>query len=407
MRHRSIAAVLAILAFASTSSLAGPSPLTDADRKAFAWFDGIGLPSCAGKPYVRVRWVQDGAEPDAPGRDEVWEVDGFVVAERDGLMTLLDGDLWPRKVERKPSPGWTGAVLPLDLARVARAATSRLRAVLEDPGAVEAMDELYRGVRIRFGDEGQTLALARHCAEKGLEREAHALLEAARALPHAGASAGAPLEDVAAGQMAESVIWRIVYDFGDESISRARLLERFRGWRKSFPASPHVARADDAMRVLAPMVAEDAARPAVPDAELESLPPERRALELVQRLRDQTGDVFMGRDGRVSISTGGAGTPAGRLIAMGPAAAPALVDAVTDERFTRAVLFVEEMSFKRQVVARVGDLARVALESIAKQAFWEAPEDEPSMFQNAAAAEVQERCREWLASEGSPGGDSR
>ena len=112
----------------------------------------------------RVRWVRRGASTDTPKAADVWELDGFLVFEKDGKMTVLDGDLWPRKVSREPSPGWTGGVANLDLKRVATLAIGRLRAIKSDPGAVEGMDEIYRGIRLRFGDEGQSLAFARHCA---------------------------------------------------------------------------------------------------------------------------------------------------------------------------------------------------------------------------------------------------
>lgn len=401
MSERGIFVVGVIVAFAvlvPSATADEPSPLTDEDRRAIHWFDGIGLPSSAGKPYVRIRWVAAHVTSDTPEPADVWELDGFVVSERDGLLTVLDADLWPRRVHRTPSQGWTGNVSPVDLGDVAQAAISRLRAIREDPGAVESIDDLFRGLRLRFGDEGVAVAFASHCAHNGLEREAHELLEAARALPRrAGERKDAPIEEIAAAQIGESVIWRILFDFSAPSIPRSRLLERLRSWRKSFPASPHVARADEALRVLEPMVAEDADHPAVSDAALASLSPAERARELVYRLRDQPGDVFMTRQGRVTIDTRGPDTPAGQLLAMGRAAVPALVEAVPDARFTRAVLFIQDTTFSRQVVARVGDVARVVLERITGKESWDVPRDAPSMFQHGAAAQVQKRWREMLA----------
>jgi hypothetical protein len=391
-------AAAALLPWAAAATGGPASPLTEEDRRLFTWFDGIGLPSCASKPYVRVEWVRDGASATVPAAEDVWVVDGFVVAEDGDRMTLLDGDLWPRKLTRTPGRGWKGGVRKLELRVVVATALARLKAMATDPGAVEAMDEIYSGVRLRFGDEAQTAALARHASENGLEREAHALLDAVRALPPIPGQAAAPFDQVVARQLDEGVLWRVLFDVADADIPRARLLERLRGWRTSFPASPHLARADAVLEVLPAMVEEDAARRPVSDADLERLSPAAQAKELVYRLRDQPGDVRMGRHERVTFDLGPETSPARRLLALGPDAAPALVAAVTDARLTRAVLFIQDTAFRRIVVARVGDLARVILEAIAKDEFWDVPPDEPSMFQHAAAAEVAERCRAWLAS---------
>lgn len=402
MRHRIILmlGLFTALALSAGRPAAGDaSPLTDADRRAFAWFDGIGLPSCAGKPYVRITWVDQSTSPDAPRAERVWELDGFIVAEDAGVMTILDGDLWPRKVPREGSGDWSATIEPLDLAKIAEAAAARLRAIVEDPGAVESVDDLFRGMRIRFGDEGQALAFARHCAENGLEREAHALLEAARALPRVSGStsADAPIEEIAAAQMGEGLIWRIIFDFQDEAVARSRLLERLRGWHKSFPASRHLSRADEAIRILEPMVAEEATHRPVSDAQIAGLASDLRARELVYRLRDQPGDVAMSWAGAVYIDTEGGDTPVGRLVAMGMEAVPALIDALTDERFTRAVLFRADTAFSRQYVARVGDMARVALERITRQCFWEPTRAAPSMFQVGEQAKAQSLWKAWSA----------
>lgn len=376
-----------------------PSPLTATDRAQFAWFDGIGLPSCAGKPYVRVRWVRAGAPPDIPRAKDVWEVDGFVVAERAGMLTLLDGDLWPRKVPRTPAPGWTGGVTTLDLQHVAHLATGRLNSMRTDPGAVEGMDEMYRGIRLRFGDEAQSVALARHCAENDLEVEAHALLEAARALPPAlGADSDEELnfEELVASQLAEGVMWRILFDFADPETSRAALLTRARGWIASFPDALDAERVEDMVRILPGMVEEDAEHPAIDAQALAKLAPAEQARALLWMLRDQGGDVVRDRKGRVGVDLGADDTPARRLVALGRAAIPALVEALRDERFTRAVLFIQDTSPERLFVARVGDFARVILETITGTAYGEISENAPSLFQYGKARDVQRRWRRWL-----------
>jgi hypothetical protein len=391
-------ACLGLLLLAATAH-ADPSPLTAADRADFAWFDGIGLPSCAGKAYVRVRWVRRGAGADALSAEDVWELDGFLVAEHEGTMTVLDGDLWPRKVPRTPAGGWTGGVQTLDLERVARQVLGRLQAMRSDPGAVEGMADLYRGIRQRFGDEAQTLAFARHCAQNGLEAEAHSMLEAARALPpdpEADLPEHATLREIAAQQMSESVVWRILRDFSDRDCTRASLLARLRGWAKSFDDDRYADRVDAALEVLPGMVAEDGRHQDLDDAALARLAPAERARELIWRLRDQGGDVARTHAGGVGIELGAQDSPARRLVALGQAAVPALIGALTDARYTRAVLFLRDPSPDRLVVARVGDFAREILDAITGRSYWKVPQDMPSMFQHYEAKHVQRRWRRWL-----------
>ncbi len=405
-----LSCVLLLLGVVAPQPLAAePSPLTDADRAVFAWFDSIRLPSCAGKPYVRVRWVREGAEDPPLHAADLWEVDGFLVAEEGGTMTLLDGDLWPRKISREPAPGWTGRVEPLELARIARLALGRLVALRTDPGAVEPLDVLYRGVRLRFGDEAQSLALARHCAANGLEQEAHDLLEAARALPPQPDAEEDDLsfQETCALQLEEGVMWRILRDVADPTIARTVLLARARGWLEAFPDAEEVERIEDMERILPGMVKEDAAHTARDDDALAKLPAAKQAAALIHRLRDQGGDVLMDRGGRVGLDLGAEDTPASRLLALGRAAVPALIESLTDERFTRAVMFIHDDHPGRLYVARVGDFARVLLEQITGKTYGDVDPDRPSIFQRGEARRLQQRWRRWLERNPQDAGDAK
>jgi hypothetical protein len=396
-RFAAFLALVTVAAFAGRAT-GGESPLTDADRRAFTWFDGIGLPSCAGKKYVRVTWVRKAPPADAPPAERLWEIDGFLVAEGRTRWTILDADQIARRIDRAP-PEWTTSVATLDLAATAGAAAARLRAMVSDPGAVEPIEQVFHGVRHLVGDEALALSLARHCAENRLDAPAHELLGAARALPPgAGAKPGTAVETIAAGQLAEPLMRRILWDLGDADAARKEILERLRGWRRSFPASPHIARADEAIRILEPMAKEDAEHRAIPDSELAKLAPADRAKELVFRLRDQTGDVAVSRARESSLALDGGDSPVDRLVAMDRDAIPALLDALADARFTRAVLFRFDNDIARQFVARVGDVAQVALERIASRRFREPAPEAPSMFQDGSEVEVERKWREWWAS---------
>src|SRR5262245_37475203 len=96
---------------AAEFALAGDETgLDDSDRRAFAWFDGIGLPSCASRPLVRV--TQSRKDPKDDGGP--WVTDGFLLSETESAWTLLRTDLWTERIERHAE--WLNASLErLDL----------------------------------------------------------------------------------------------------------------------------------------------------------------------------------------------------------------------------------------------------------------------------------------------------
>ncbi|MCE9637798.1 MAG: hypothetical protein K8T90_19020 [Planctomycetes bacterium] len=388
--------MLAVLvAFTGSRARGGESPLDDADRRAFTWFDGLSIPSCAGKKYVRVTWVRKSPRPDAPPAERLWETDGFLLAENAKHRTILDADQIARKVTLT-DPDWTTSITPLDLAATAEAAAARLRAMKDDPGAIEPIEAIFHGVRRLLGDEAQSLALAKHCAENKLDAQAHALLEAARSVaPTTPGKPVAPLEAAAAAQLVVPLMRRMVVDIGDVEMPRARLVERLRAWRKCFADSPHVARADEAIRILEPMAKEDAQHRAVADAALAKLAPAAQAKELVFRLRDQTGDIVDLRRGAAYLDLDRGDSPVERLAALKFDAVPALIDALTDARFSRAVLFRLDETLDRQFVARIGDVAHVALERITQQKFRDVTLTLPSMFQDGSAAATHAKWVAW------------
>ncbi len=389
-------AVVCVLAPSGTAT-AGDGDLSEADRRAFAWYDGIGLPSCAGRPFVRIRWENPRVPATAPEAERIWRLDGFLVAESGGMMTVLDGDLWPRRVERAPKD-WKATVTEADVGELAKSAAARLRALVSDPGAAEPIDEFLHGVRIRFGEEGVALALARNCAASGHTKEARAILDAARALPPLPGAPKATFEETAAAQMETAILWRILFDFADGH-PRADLLRRFRGWSASFPASRQREIADEAIRLLEPAVAADQARAAAPAVDLAALAPAARAKELVARLCDQGGDVRIEADGDTTLVPHGTARTVDALVAMGHDPVPALIEALDDPSFTRAVLFRDEMEWGRQRIARIGDMALVALERIAKRTFHVRTAETPSIFQGAGPAAAKAKCEAWWNAE--------
>jgi hypothetical protein len=393
-------AVAALLLAAATVRGGDDSPLEDADRRAFAWFDGIGLPSSKGKSFVRVTPAVKESAEGAGGEDRSWGTDGFLLAEDATSWTVLRMDLWTETI-RRDGDGGAMKIETLDLAGVAAAAAKRLHGSEDGHGGVDELrDRMVRGMSVRLGEHAEALALARHCAENGLDRAAKDLLEAARRLPRLrdGASVEGAIEEIAADELAESVLWKITLDFGETSVPRTQLLERMRAWRRSFPKSEHAPMADEAVRILEAMVGEDAAHAPLSDAAMAKLALDARARELIFRLRDQPGGQSI-QPGSPSIFCyfGRADdTPADGLVAMGTDAVPALIDALVDERFTRCVGFWRDFCFSHYVV-RVGDAALEILGRTTGQRFWRGTYTAASMVKDGNQKEVQARYRTWWA----------
>lgn len=367
--------LLAGVAYAASVEAGDESPLDAGDRRAFAWFDGLPLPSCAGRPYVRVTTT--------PKRREPFSYEGFLLSETPTDWVLLWNDESKHVVPRNV-PEWAATLERLDLRSVIEAEIVRMRAT---EGGHLAM--------------GAALALARRAAANGSEKVAHALLAAARnVLVREENDAGRPIEDVAAEHFDVTVIWKCVLDFGDASVSRARLLEEMTAYAKSFPKSGHHATADEATRMLTSMLVEDATHVRLTEEAFAKLPAADRAAELIFRLRDQNGGQFS-QPGSPSIffradAEDDTTSPGVRLLAMGYDAVPQLIEALTDTRFTRTVGYWRDFMYSHYVV-RIGDAALELLERVTHQRFFRGEYTAASMVKDGKEHEVQAKYRAWWA----------
>ena len=135
--------------------------------------------------------------------------------------------------------------------------------------------------------------LARACAANGLEPLAHDLIFEAGHVrdvpPSETRQAPADVVDRISQEIAHQRMWDAVVAFGDLSVTRKELLERFRYLIKHFPTSEHLARAKETADLLAQMVQEDEAHARQAVQPLAKLPVKERVAELVFRLRDQNG----------------------------------------------------------------------------------------------------------------------
>jgi len=336
-------------------SAAKPTPLTDADRAFFKWWDDLGYPDLSKLPFGNVRlgqWSRSGSDPPVQDPCLGWRV-------RDG--------------------GTSVDVLTLDL----RSHHVLTREIEGEPwnrtgfDALDLVDQASVGAGVRDGPSSWRQAvLARACEGKGNGDLAKRLLDAAQAAtPERPAPKSAGLPDRYAWvreQIAKSAL---------DALARS-LSEGARSWRETSIDWERAARhfADDSNRAelesgvaaLESMVADEAARTEHPPKGWMVLTEGERIPWLVHEMPEAQDWIL---DGAIRWTWGrvDADPPAHlRLAEMGFAAVPALLPALDDGRLTRMVNSREASSWSMRVrvwldatdVLRVGDLAWHTLDRI-------------------------------------------
>jgi hypothetical protein len=208
-----------------------------------------------------------------------------------------------------------------------------------------------------------------------------------------------PLRQLVAEDLAHTEMWRAVLAFGDPTVPRTELLNRFERIVKNYPESEHHKRAGETAALLRRMLKEDAEHAArQPAGPFEQLATQEQVAELIFQLRDQNGHQYF-QPGDCDIFdtfSGKEDTPAHRLVAMAYEAVPQLIDALADQRFTRSVGFHRNFYFSHHVL-RVGDCALAILERIAGRSFWQATSTFSYMSLDNKAAETKKTVRAWYA----------
>jgi hypothetical protein len=142
------------------------------------------------------------------------------------------------------------------------------------------------------------------------------------------------------------------------------------------------------------MVAEEAKHPVLTQQQIDQLPLEKRIAELIWRLRDQNGQQ-MSQPGWCSVLGYGDGESAGhQLVKIGYPAAPALIEALTDDRFSRSVGFHRNFHFSHTILT-IGDCAQQILQEISGQGFYSPDSTSGNMSNEDKMLAVQKAARVW------------
>jgi hypothetical protein len=373
----------------------GPTPpdaasagaLTEEDRAALAFLDGLGLPHLGGKPYVRVFTGE--MRGGCRGPAEVWRT-GFLLEEDEESFTCVH-DLWP-VTYRKAAPVDPKARTPryerLDLlASLDRHATGG------GQPAQLAWSDLARS-RGRPSRNLELLLLGRVAHQNDHRSIAAYLLAMARGAKHATPrlrarqqpgrrwvrqppvrrSRPVDLDLLLRTELPRVLLWAAIDGCGDPNTPRVVLRDRFRliserfgGSSVSTPASAYAADLDA-------MLAEELSEPAEPAPRAlgeELLELEEPAQDLIAGLKDLSARTVNRSPTAHFAQSHGASA---RLLALGHSAVPSLLEVVDDRRLTRVIHHYPRPRVPERFVLRYGDVALQILSHHAGREFGSAEE---------------------------------
>jgi len=302
--------------------------LPEEERRAFAWFDGLGYPDLAHAPFVR---MTGGTLPEY----------GFLLDDDATAFRVFTVGL---ETVRKRV-----ACERLSLADYVRNGLRHLAHPPEHewPWEFEPFGHRRYEPTLWF----RVFVFARACARQGhadLARRLWTLMEADAYFRGDETTLRAVQE-----QVAYEALRFVRLDFGDPGRSWADLLARCRWWKERFAALPGSAWVNAMIPMLERIVAPPAGEP------------EDRVARLILHLCD------------TSMPRGVAAGPAQELVRLGHAAVPQLLDAWDDERPCRCVWWERRFKgyYRRPVrVVRVGAQVRAIVGKIAGHEFADAVE---------------------------------
>jgi hypothetical protein len=384
------AAALAVVSISAHLSGAQIERPVAAERvEAFQWFSSLGFPDVKDAKFVRF-----------PAGDDRH---GFLLGETKEAWTVLGLRLDTKTIEKKSDSSQTSAAgracIPEDFARFVEAAS-------HDPGN-------HRGLLDPEFDYDTPIASRRFviawmCWRRGLERPAAEWFDrAAQSIkPTPGKSSQVPkLWQQVAAEFARKELTRTEIDLQDPDVSRDTVLERLIRLDGKYPGVAAANRAQTMALALKKMVREDREHA---QQEKENKPfaqrtREAQIAELIFQLRDQGGqcwslhnsvDIFAGSRWR----RGEGPNPANQLVKIGYDAVPQLIEALANDRPSRAldvrsrlVMSTEESPY---YLLTVGDCALRILERLSQQSFFER-RDEYMSESPARIAAVREKAEAW------------
>jgi hypothetical protein len=379
------------------------TPVVPGERQAkdFAWFGALGFPDVRGCPFVRVATGEWSQFPGKPPTNSY--VHGFLLGRKGDDFTVLTVSL-QTEVFHKTPPGTPAhqrvGYESLDLGEEA--------AALVRSGDTDPYDDQRGGWpprRNRLDSRARLFVLAWACWRNELSGPAaglHALADRSPrgGEPDVGVADARTLRQLVASDLANALMGAAEDCLSNLAVPRKVLVERFEHISRDFPESEHAAAARENACILRRMVCEDAAHAHRPNARtpFDRLGKKEQIALLIFRLRDQTGqqwswpgscDIFRDLEGKED-------TPAHYLAKIGYGAVPQLIEALSDERFTRAAEDRGKWG-ETHYLLRVGDCAARVLSHIAALRFDSRGSTLAERNRSGETAGLQADVRAWYA----------
>lgn len=386
--------LLALIGAAIVALVINRPPAEPGMEENFAWFDALGLPSSRDEKFVK---VDPGLSIGGSADKEKYPEFGFLLNDDEVEIKIRDLEFieqrFPKDVEGKyravtptfePADftGNAGQLLEFELDQERGISPFRLSAMLP-----------------RMSNRAFAFVQAWRAAKRGNGDLAAKLYAKAQEFP--AAKSLAEITD----DFSESVrleieyfqMWSAVYAFTDPTAGRPELVRKFERFAASFPDSEHAGSARETVRRLNEMIAEDEAHEARTPEEIEELSADEQAAEWIFQLREQGGERWLQEEVRAVMFRGEPDGPARKLVKLGHAAVPRLIEALDDQRFTRGLSFREVMVFNHDVLP-VGDCVATILGDISGEAFFDAHQTVAYLESDPAKhPKTKEAAERWWA----------
>jgi hypothetical protein len=395
----------ALLFFAlSVGCLLQAAEISPEARQCYEWFSTLGFPDVTEAKWAEVTQTYDSFHGDENG---VKKLHGFIVSETGKDFSILLPDLTTKTMlravsnvefqirgtfEKRLFPAW---------------AAEQLQALQNPP------KDGFRRFGAHLGHKAEVFALSYFCWRRGEDDLAAQLYAEAQKLENRVLSwqevkVVPNMREALEIGLGHASMWDAVLRMGGGSLSgnswggsgplqpRTEVLEAFRRLVRLFPRCEHIERAKATIAMLERMVKEDAKHTALTQQQIDQLPLEKRIAELIWRLRDQNGHQ-MSQPGSCDVfGYFSEQTAAHQLLKIGYPAAPALIEALTDDRFSRSVGFHRNFYFSHTILT-IGDCAQQILERLTGQDFYAPDSTSGYMSNEDKMLAVQKAARAWWA----------
>ncbi|WP_395751284.1 HEAT repeat domain-containing protein [Prosthecobacter sp.] len=376
--------------------------LPDQALKCFQWFSTLGYPDVKEARWAEI-WTGSWSSSGGEDKPKAHTIQGFITKDSKAEFFVVRTDLFSSKLKKSKPDTPSHERVGFEERPFLKMVEQQLEALRHPP-----KDSWHR-FGAKLGLKAEVFFLAYVCWQRGEEDLAAQLYAEAQKLTPFRSQTREPgqMQEDLEKDLGHAAMWDAVLRCGGGSLGwhdwgssgklepRTDLLKAFRRVVQLFPHCEHVERAKQSADMLERMIQEDKINPPLTQKEIDQLPLDKRVAKLVWMLRDQNGHQWSQPGWCDVFSMEEKGTsPAHQLLAIGYPAAPALIEALNDERFSRSVGFHRNFHFSHTILT-VGDCAQQILSRMSGQNFYSPASTSGYMSNEEKMLEVQKAARKW------------